>query len=51
MLSRRFADHHIVAADPLGELVGIDVAVKHDHRNAGIHRLFHDTGQACGFLG
>ena len=45
------ADEHIVAADELGDALGVDVAVEHDHRNLGVDRLFDDAGQAGRFLG
>ena len=42
----RPADQHVVAADELRVLVGIDVAVEHEDRDLGIDRLLDDAGQA-----
>ena len=45
------ADQRIVAADELGDPLGVDVAVEHDHGNLGVDRLLDHAGQARQFLG
>jgi len=46
-----FTDCNIVAADELGDALGVDVAVEHDHGNLGVDRLLDHAGQARRFLG
>ena len=45
-LAGRPADQHVVAADELGVAVGLDVAVEHEDRDAGVDRLLDHAGQA-----
>ena len=50
-LAGRPADQHVVAADELGVAVGLDVAVEHEDRDAGVDRLLDHAGEARRFLG
>ena len=51
MLAGRPADCGIVAADELGDPLGVDVAVQHNDRNFGIDRLLDNAGQSRRLLG
>ena len=41
-----FADQRVVAADELGDALGVDIAVEHDHRDLCVDRLLHHAGEA-----
>src|ERR1700724_3131480 len=44
VFASRFADYHVIAADELRVLVGIDVPVEDDHRNFCVNSFEDDTG-------
>src|SRR6267143_3589766 len=44
VFASRFANYHVIAADELGVLVGIDVSVENYHRNFCVNRFEDDTG-------
>ena len=43
-------DRQIVAADELGDPLGVDIAVEHDHRDLGIKGFLAHARQSCRFL-